>query len=284
MGLLKDQLSNQLSMRGFSEHTKKAYVSAVRSFILHTKVPPAKLKMIHAQNYKLYLMKDLKRAPTTVNQYLAAIRFFYINVLNKRWNDLDIPSVKHKRKLPIILSQDEIVKIFNTTENIKHKTMLMGLYSCGLRKSELTRLRYQDIDSERMLIHIRDSKGGKDRYVILSEIFLAQLRKYWVETKDCKEFLLFPGGNPKKEFNPKSVTEVLTNALKRAGIKKKVSIHSLRHSYATHLLEKGVSMRHIQTLLGHSNITTTSVYTHVIDYRKTEIGTPLEEISSRLTV
>jgi site-specific recombinase XerD len=217
-----------------------------------------------------------------VNQYLAAIRFFYIYVLKRKWNNFDIPSVKHKRKLPTILSQDEMVKIFNATTNIKHKTMLMGLYSCGLRKSELSRLRYQDIDSERMLIHVRDSKGGKDRYVILSDIFLSQLRKYWLETDDCKEHLLFPGGHPKKEFNPKSINEILYNALKKAGIHKKASIHTLRHSYATHLLEEGVSMRYIQALLGHSNITTTSVYTHVVDYRKANIGNPLEAISKHL--
>lgn len=288
MGILKDKLAEQLVLRGFAEHTQIAYLRAVKNFIIYTKVPPMRLKMSHAQNYKLYLMKDLKRAPTTVNQYLAAIRFFYIYVLNKRWNDFDIPMVKHKRKLPTILSQDEMVQIFNATTNIKHKTMLMGLYSCGLRKSELSRLRYQDIDSERMLIHIRDSKGGKDRYVVLSEIFLWQLRKYWQETDDCKKYLLFPGGNPKtggdpkKEFNPKSINEVLYTALRKAGIKKKVSVHALRHSYATHLLEEGVSMRYIQSLMGHSNITTTSVYTHVVDYRKANIGTPLESISDRL--
>lgn len=282
MGMLKDKLESQLELWGFSKNTQLAYMKAVQNFIIHTKVSPARLKMSHAVDYKLYLMKDLKRAPTTVNQYLAAIRFFYLHVLNKKWADREIPMVKHKRKLPIILSQDEIVKVFNATENIKHKTMLMGLYSCGLRKSELTRLRYQDIDSERMLIHVRDSKGGKDRYVILSDIFLKQLRKYWMETDDCKQFLLFPGGHSKKEFNPKSVNEILYNALKRAGIKKKVSIHSLRHSYATHLLERGVSMKYIQALMGHSNISTTSVYTHVIDFRKTNVGTPLEEISDQL--
>ena len=139
MGVLKDKLAQQLAFRGFAEHTQNAYLRAVQNFIIHTKIPPARLKMSHAQSYKLYLMRDLKRAPTTVNQYLAAIRFFYIYVLNKRWNDFDIPMVKHKRKLPTILSQDEIVKIFNATTNIKHKTMLMGLYSCGLRKSELSR-------------------------------------------------------------------------------------------------------------------------------------------------
>jgi site-specific recombinase XerD len=133
-----------------------------------------------------------------------------------------------------------------------------------------------------MLIHVRDSKGGKDRYVILSDIFLSQLRKYWLETDDCKEHLLFPGGHPKKEFNPKSINEILYNALKKAGIHKKASIHTLRHSYATHLLEEGVSMRYIQALLGHSNITTTSVYTHVVDYRKANIGNPLEAISKHL--
>lgn len=282
MGALRDQYAEQLELRGFSEHTKVAYMKAVKNFILYTKVPPMRLKMSHAKDYKLYLMRDLKRAPTTVNQYLAAIRFFYIYVLKRKWNNFDIPMVKHKRKLPTILSQEEMIKIFNATTNIKHKTMLMGLYSCGLRKSELARLRYQDIDSERMLIHIRDSKGGKDRYVILSDIFLSQLRKYWMKTKDCKQYLLFPGGHSKKEFNPKSINEVLYNALRKAGIKKKVSVHTLRHSYATHLLEEGVSMRYIQSLLGHSNITTTSVYTHVVDYRKANIGTPLESISKHL--
>jgi integrase/recombinase XerD len=282
MGLLKDRLVEQIELSGFSSNTKIAYVNAVEKFIIFSKVPPMKLTTKHAVDYKLHLMRDLKRAPNTVNQYIAAIRFFYKYVLKKRWNDADIPSVKSRRKLPIILSQDEIVDIFNSIENIKHKTMLMGLYSCGLRKSEIIKLEARDIDSKRMLIHIRSSKGNKDRYVILPELFLSQLRKYWVETKDIKTHLLFPGGSPTKPFNPKSVNEVLYNALKKAGIKKKVSVHSLRHSYATHLLEKGTNLRYIQTLLGHSSITSTSLYTHVIDYRKTNIGSPIEDISERL--
>ena len=279
---LRKRLEDQIDLKGFSENTKRAYVKAVKSFIVFSKVPPTRLSMRHVEAYKIHLMKDLKRAPTTVNQYIAAIRFFFIYVLNKRWSEQQITAVKHKRKLPVILSQEEIVTLFNSVHNIKHKTMLMGLYSCGLRKSELMRLRFQDIDSERMLIHVRDSKGGKDRYAILSEVFLWQLRKYWVETPDNKEFLLFPGGSPTKQFNPKSVNEILYNALKKANIKKKVSIHSLRHSYATHLLEKGVNLRYIQTLMGHSCITTTSVYTHVMDFRKKEIGSPLEDISHLL--
>lgn len=279
---LREQFTNQIKLKGLSKNTEIAYVNAVKAFIAFSKVPPAKLTMKHAEVYKIHLLKDLKRAPVTVNQYMAALKFFFERVLNKRWTDQKISRVKTKRKLPVILSQEEIVSLFNSVTNIKHKTMLMGLYSCGLRKSELTRLRYQDIDSERMLIHVRNSKGGKDRYVVLSEVFLSQLRKYWMETPDNKSYLLFPGGNPTKEFNPKSVNEILYSALKKANIKKKVSIHSLRHSYATHLLEKGVDLRYIQVLLGHSSITTTSVYTHVMDLRKKDIKSPIEDISRML--
>ncbi len=283
MGMLKDRLLEELDLKGFADNTKIAYVGAVKAFIHYSKTPPVRLSIKHVHEYKLHLIRRLKRTPATINQHIAAIRFFFIYVLKKRWNDRDIPSIKMRRKLPLILSQDEIVLIFNSVTNIKHRTMLMGLYSCGLRKSELTRLKYQDIDSQRMLIHIRDSKGGKDRYVILSDVFLSQLRKYWLENEEDKSFLLFPGGGPHKVFNPKSVNEILEKALVKAGINKKVSVHSLRHSYATHLLESGVDLRHIQTLMGHDSITTTSIYTHVIDYRKKNIGTPLDSISSRIS-
>lgn len=284
MGHLKDKLILEITLKGYSINTEKAYVSAVSKFIMYSKVPPIKLTIEHAKKYKLHLIKGLKRSPNTVNLNIAAIRFFFIRVLKKQWNDSDIPAIKHGRKLPIILSQEEIIRMFSAIKNIKHKTMLMGIYSCGLRKGELIRLSPRDIDSDRMTIHIRDSKNKKDRYVVLSKIFLKQLRKYWLEVDCSKKVYLFPGGNKDQTYNPRTINEILEKALRDADIVKKISIHSLRHSYATHMLENGTNLRFIQILLGHSCITTTAIYTHLVDYRKANVQTPLEFISKDLKI
>jgi integrase/recombinase XerD len=276
MGYLKDQLVDEIKSQGFSINTERAYTRAVGSLILFSKVSPHQLTINHVKKYKLHLIKELKRSPNTVNQYVAAIKFFFINVLKKNWNDSEIPAMKHSRKLPLILSQEEVLKILKAIKNYKHKVMLMGVYSCGLRIGELARLTSKDIDSQRMMIHIRESKNKKDRYVILSEIFLEHLRRYWKEDKASKNVYLFPGGNKDKPYNPSTINKILKKALRDSKITKKVSIHSLRHSYATHMLENGTSLRYIQILLGHSCISTTSIYTHLVDYRKSNIKTPLE--------
>lgn len=279
MGQLKDRLIEEIKLLGFSENTEVAYVSAVSKFIVFSRVPTQKLTLEHVKKYKLHMIKNLKRTPATINQHTAAIRFFFINVLNRPWDNNKVPSIKRTITLPDILSQEEITKMFNTVKNVKHKTMLMGIYSCGLRKGELIRLSPKDIDSSRMMIHIRKSKGKKDRFVILSPLFLKELKKYWLSDKSSKNTYLFPGGNKNKPYNPKTINEILEKALRDSHIKKKINVHSLRHSYATHMLENGTSLRYIQILMGHSDISSTSIYTHLVDYRKVNIQTPLEMMS-----
>ncbi|MCB9059983.1 MAG: tyrosine-type recombinase/integrase [Halobacteriovoraceae bacterium] len=199
-----------------------------------------------------------------------------------KWDARKIPLVKVNQKLPLILSLNEMVQLLNSIKNLKHQTLLMGVYSCGLRRSEIIKLKAEDIDSERMLIHIRESKHKKDRYVILSEHYLLQLRKYWKDEKSCKKYWLFPGLRPQNQYSPASISKMLDKYLIKANISKKVTLHSLRHSWATHMLEAGTNLRYIQVLLGHSSLNTTAIYTHLVDFRNVAIKSPLDSVREQL--
>ena len=181
-----------------------------------------------------------------------------------------------EKKLPNILSHNEVMAIFNAVSNIKHKSILFLTYSAGLRVGEVVRLKVKDIDSERMLIHVRQGKGRKDRYTILSEVALDMLRKYAYEVRP-KEWL-FPGANNKDFLTERSVQKVIETACRKAKLNKHVTVHTLRHSFATHLLEGGTDLRYIQELLGHASSKTTEIYTHVTQANLTKIKSPLDAI------
>ncbi len=282
MGYYHDKLIDEIRARGFSQSTEKSYATTIRKFITFSKVSPARLTINHAKKFKLHLINNQKRAPATVNAQVAAIRFFFNHVIQKRFDEKDFTFVKRYRKLPDVLSKNDVIKILNAIENIKHRAMFMGIYSCGLRKSEVMTLKSSDIDSDRMLIKIRCSKGRKDRFVPLSPLFLRYLRKYWQEVEINRRHLLFPSNHPRKVYNPKTLNEILDSAAERAGIKKKVSVHTLRHSYATHSLEDGLNLRYIQLFLGHDRIDSTAIYTHLVDYNKANIKSPLDSIEKDL--
>jgi integrase/recombinase XerD len=282
MGVLKNKLIDEIRQRGFSSNTEEAYTRAVSKFITYSKCNPSALTIEHVKRYKLHLINELKKQPQTINQHVSAINFFYTNVLEKEWDRKKIPLVKINQKLPIILSLNEIVKLLNSIENLKHQTLLMGVYSCGLRRSEILKLKGEDIDSERMLIHVRESKHKKDRYVILPEQYLLQLRRYWKEEKSCKKFWLFPGLRAQNQYAPATISRILDKCLVKANITKKVTVHSLRHSWATHMLEAGTNLRYIQILLGHSSLNTTSIYTHLVDFKNINIKSPLDLVSNQL--
>ena len=187
----------------------------------------------------------------------------------------EIKRPKKDRKLPVVLSKEEVKKTLDATSNIKHKAILMLMYSGGLRV-EIIRLRPEDIDANRKLIYIRASKGRKDRYILLSDVALQTLREYWKKEKPQK--WLFPGWNKEKHITSRTVQKIFQNACRKAGINKNVSVHSLRHSFATHLLESGINLRYIQELLGHKSSKTTEIYTHVSTKDLRAIKSPLDSL------
>lgn len=281
MGQLKDRLIEEIKLRGFSKRTEEVYVSVAEKFIIFTAISPVNLTLDHVRKYKLHLINS-KFAPRTINQQISAIKFFFILVLKKRWDNYQFRSIKVPRKLPVILSKREIVTFLNSTDNLAHQTIFMTMYSCGLRRSEVVKLKTKDVDSKRMLLNIKDSKNGKDRNVILSEQLLRKLRHYWEEDPKDKRQWLFPSTVPDKHYGPNNLNVLFKKILKESSINKKVSCHSLRHSWATHMLEDGINLRYLQVLLGHSSILSTAIYTHLVDFRKVKVKSPLDSIASEI--
>jgi integrase/recombinase XerD len=229
---------------------------------------------VEVKNYLHYIISKKKASCSSVNGCYSGIKFFYENVLGRDWNMRNVPRIKRHKKLPSVLSPREVKSLFDVTTNLKHKAILMTVYSAGLRVSEASRLKVIDIDSKSMQIIIRQGKGNKDRYSLLSNSNLEILREYFKVYKP-KDWL-FPGqvlGNP---LTTKSMGKVFQEAKTKAGITKKSSIHTLRHSFATHLLENKTDLCYIQQLLGHSNLSTTSVYLHLRRLDVLKIISPLD--------
>jgi site-specific recombinase XerD len=227
------------------------------------------------------LLEEKHKAAATVNQVFNALRFLYVELYKMPFAIGSIPRPRKEKRLPVVLDKSEALRIFDAVENLKHKTILMLIYSAGLRVGEAVRLRIEDVDSTRRLIHLKGAKGKKDRYTLLSDVVLERLREYYKEYKP-KEYL-FEGAVGRKHLAERSVQSVFERAAKAAGIRKPVSVHSLRHSFATHLLESGVDLRYIQELLGHSSSKTTEVYTHVSQKTLGKIVSPLDSALSPRT-
>lgn len=206
------------------------------------------------------MVNQKKVAASTLNIIISALKFYYGEVLQKNFI-YEIKRPKKDKKLPVVLGNEEVKRILNAISNIKHKVILMLVYSGGLQVGEIIKLRPEDIDSNRKLIYIRASKGRKDRYTLLSNVALQTLREYWKKEKPQK--WLFPSWNKEKHITARTVQKIFQNACKKDGISKDVSVHSLRHSFATHLLESGIYLRYIQEPLGHKSSKTTEIYTHL---------------------
>jgi site-specific recombinase XerD len=213
-------------------------------------------------------------AASTINQIFNALRFLYVELYKQPFRIGSLPRPKKEKKLPSILSQEEVLTIFETVENKKHRTLLRLIYSAGLRVGEAVRLKIADIDSQRTLIHIKGGKGKKDRVTLLSDTILQELRDYYKEYNP-KNFL-FPGSEGRSHLAERSIQNVFQKAVVASGIRKSVSIHSLRHSFATHLLESGTDLRYIQEILGHESSKTTEIYTHVSKRVLGKIVSPLD--------
>jgi len=276
MGKLHDRMDRELRIRGYAENTRKSYIGNMRCFVRFFMRPPDELTAEDVKQYQLFLTKDKRVSWSTFNVHVCAIRFFYREVLRVEWDVKQIPYQRSGRRLPVVLSCEEVRALLDTTTNLKHRALLMILYSAGLRPSEAIHLQLADIDSGRMMIRVDQGKGRKDRYVMLSEKLLVTLRRYWREYQPA--LWLFPGQDPSCPLTRGSLEKLFTRAKKKAGIQKPVTPHSLRHSFATHLLERGVNIRVIQRLLGHRSLRSTEIYTHVAESYVRDTRSPLDDL------
>jgi integrase/recombinase XerD len=262
---LRQAMLDELHRRNFAPTTITAYLKAVEQFTRHFKRRPDCLNHTHLRAYQAYLLRDRKLMPRTVRLHVAALRFFFVKTLRRRYLLDDTPYPKVPRRLPVILSVEEMTRLIDAADSLFHRAMLMLLYSTGMRSAELLQMRVADIDSRQMLIHIQDGKGGRDRYVPLSPTLLATLRVYyrWMRPKTW----LFPGTvagwRADKPITKRVLWDACVVAAQRAGLRKRVSPHLIRHSYATHLLESGADLRTIQLLLGHAEVRHTVLYLHL---------------------
>ncbi|MEW6068895.1 MAG: site-specific tyrosine recombinase/integron integrase [Nitrospirota bacterium] len=267
-----EDLRRELLSRKYSYKTVKGYIYYNRDFLNFIDKDPPEINDSDIKDYLLHLAEEKQSATSTLNQAINALKFYYGTMLKKKFV-YEVKRPRKDRKLPVVLSKEEVVKI----DNIKHKAILMLVYSAGLRVGEVVRLKPEDIDSKRMLIHIRGSKGRKDRYTMLSEKVLQILRQYWKKYRPEK--WLFEGAKVGRYISTRTVDKIFRNASEKAGINKEVSLHTLRHSFATHLLEGGTDLRYIQELLGHTHSKTTEIYTHVSTKSLGKIMSPLDTLN-----
>ena len=263
----------KLELKQYANNTVKTYVSCFERFInFYNDRDLDQIDENDVRNY-LKLLTQNNWSISYINQSINSIKFYYEVVLGMPNRFYEIERPRKKRKLPEILSKDEIKEIINATNNLKHRCILSILYSSGLRRSELLNLKLSDIDSKRMLIKVNDAKGNKDRYTLLSKSALVDLRKYYLQYKPSN--YLFEG-QKKEKYSVTSIVKILASAVYKTGIKKHVTPHTLRHSFATHLLENGTDLRYIQLLLGHNSTKTTEIYTHVATNTFNSIKNPLD--------
>lgn len=263
----------KLKLKKYSNNTLRTYVSCFEKFLNHFK--EVEIGDIDDRNIREYMafLIDNNSSDSYINQAINSIKFYYEVVLNMPNTYYNLERPRKRTKLPIVLSKEEVKRMIMLTKNLKHKCIISTLYSAGLRRSELLNLELRDVDSERMVIYIKDAKGNKDRYTLLSTTLLEDLRNYFKQYRPKK--FLFEGeeGMP---YSPTSVGNIVKRASKKANIAKTVTPHTLRHSFATHLLESGTDLRYIQLLLGHNSTKTTEIYTHVSTTNFNSIKNPLD--------
>ena len=273
-GILSE-MGKEMRLQGYRAKTRKSYLGHVRRFILQSSDEPRKFVEKDVRDFVFNLLEK-GASHSYANQCVSALKFLFDKVLKDPVSVGNLPRPKKERKLPTVLSKQEVVRLFNEVGNLKHKTILLLTYSSGLRLGEVIRLRPEDINLDRELIHIKQGKRRKDRYTMLSQVakdaFKAYVRRY--QPRDW----LFPGMRPGRHLHERSVQKVFDRAYKSAKINKKASMHSLRHSFATHLLEQGTDLRYIQELLGHESPKTTQIYTRVTTRDIAKIQSPLDAI------
>ena len=277
MTRLRKMMLEELERRNYSAGTTRRYLRFVERFAQHFGKSPDKLGPDHLRSYQAYLLRERKLCPGTVENHVAALRFFFVRTLRRHEFREYLPYPKTRKKLPNILSQEEVSCLINASSNLFERTLLMVLYGTGMRRSEVARLKIADIDSQRMIIHVVDGKGHKDRDLPLSPTLLENLRVYWRWLKP-RDYL-FPSRKHRDAEQPisdKTVWLACTEAARKAGLRKSASPHLVRHAWATHLLEAGTDLRTIQLLLGHEDLEVTAQYLHLSAQHLQKVVNPIE--------
>jgi len=258
---LRRRMIEDMRVRNLAPNTQRVYVDRVAKFARYFGKSPKLLGPEDVRTYQVYLVHQRRASSSMLQQTVCALRFLYRNTLGKEWALPYIPAPKREKRLPVVLSQEEVSRFFENLPNLKHRALIMTAYATGMRVSEVASLRTADIDSDRMMIRVDQGKGRKDRYVMLSPNLLELLRAYWRAARPA--YWLFPGQRHGTHLTARRVLQVCIKAGVAAGLTKRATVRALRHSFATHLLEAGANIRVIQILLGHRSLRTTARYTHV---------------------
>lgn len=282
MSELRQQMLADLRIRNYAERTQKVYIGRVAEMARHFNRSPDELSAAEVRDYLRQLKEGRRASRSAFAQVIAALRFLYRVTLDRPDVVPQLPYPRQKRRHPVVLSAEEVVRLLQAIGNRKHRTVAMVLYGAGLRISEALALQLRDIDSTRMVLTVRHGKGDQDRQVALSSVLLEALRVYWLAYRPSS--WLFPGRKAEQPLSASAIQRAIKAARLKAGIAKPATPHTLRHSYATHLMEAGTDLRVIQTLLGHRSLRTTAIYTHVATDRVRTTRSPLDAVSPELVI
>ena len=276
---LRQRMIDDMQLRNFAPATQRNYIHYVAEFAKYFHSSPDLLDAEAVRQYQLHLVNERKLSPQSVNQFVSAAKFLYTVTLEWPWSDDCFVHLRRPRKLPLVLSQEELMQFFDYVPSLKYRAALMICYGAGLRVSEVVALKLTDIESPRMLIRVEQGKGHKDRYAMLSPRLLEVLRRYWRAAQP--QHWLFPSWRPTRHLSASSLQIACRDASARSGLRQKVTPHTLRHSFATHLLEHGTDLRVIQVLLGHTRIDTTAYYTAVSPRLVAATASPLDTLDGQ---
>ncbi|UCC54607.1 MAG: site-specific integrase [Anaerolineaceae bacterium] len=285
---LRKRMMEDMQLNGLSKGTQEAYISAIRQLAEHFGKSPDCITEEELRQYFLYQTQERKVSRSTCKIYLCAVKFLYEYTLQREWPTLTLVRPPKEKKLPVVLSQEEVRRVLGRVYQLRYRVCLSTIYSCGLRISEGISLKVTEIDSGRMLLHVHKGKGAKDRYVPLPQLTLKQLRHCWSSHRN--PVWLFPSGIHRRSLMVAAKTHICSKSVRRAfhaalvasGIRKKATVQTLRHSYATHLLEAGINLRHIQSYLGHQALSTTSRYTHLTRRSEELAGKTIDQLMAGL--
>lgn len=280
MSALRQKMIEDMQLKGLAVRTQEAYVNAVLQLSRRLKKSPDRIDEEELREYFLYLKNEKRVAESTFSIALCGIKFFYEQTLKKEWHTLQLVRPDRKKKLPVVFSMDEVKRVLDCVHRFQYQVCLKTIYACGLRLLEGTRLRVKDIDSDRKMLHVVEGKGGKDRYVPLPDHALMLLRHHWRTHRNLD--WAFPSRSGIVPMGETGVQKAFQAALRESGVHKAASIHTLRHSYATHLLEAGVSLRVIQVYLGHASPSTTAIYTHLTSVTEAQVNQRINRIHADL--
>jgi site-specific recombinase XerD len=271
---LRKRMLQEMQLRNYSKRSIRTYLASISQLAKYYGRSPDQISRQEIKDYLLYLINDKQLSKSTINQAISAIKVLQVDVLGQKWETVQVQRPKLPKDLPVVLSKKEVEKILAVTINLKHRAAIMVAYSGGLRLGEVCMLKPTDIDASRKQVRIALGKGQKTRYTLLSPTLLATLREYWLRYHP--QVYLFEGRKKGHPISHGALRKAFDNSCGKAGIKKDVCFHTLRHSFATHLLEQGTNLRIIQHLLGHRSIKTTTLYTHLVNFSIEKITSPLD--------